>query len=372
MKRCILYFPYGLTENAAGARVMRTRNMIKAFKEIGYDVFAIYGYSWERKKLIKQLKKNIANGIQYDFLYNEHTAIPTLLTDPDHLPRHPFMDFGFFRYIRKQNIKIGLFYCDVFWSFKFYMSSHKIWKRYIVRLFHKYDLYQYEKWLDKFYVPDMMMLKYINSDKLKGISAPLPPGSENVVVKHKDNINRDFSKRLLQIMYVGSIDSFRYRFAALIKAVTHTDNCILTLCCPEENWEKNKKEIEQYMCERICIIHKGMEDLKPYYESADICSLVFENSEYMDMAVPYKSFEYLAHEVPVIATQNTVIGQFVEKNNTGWVIPYDEYELCNLLNEIIEHPWMLDEKRKCCCIAKQQNLWTQRAMTVEKDLLYKD
>ena len=46
--------------------------------------------------------------------------MPTLLTEPHHFPTHPLLDFGFFRYVKKQGIPIGLFYSDIFWKFEDY------------------------------------------------------------------------------------------------------------------------------------------------------------------------------------------------------------------------------------------------------------
>ena len=93
-KRCIFYLPYKMDEIGNGARMVRPLKMINAFKNIGYEVFVIQGYSSERKKLIKRLKQNISSGIKYDFMYTESSTEPTLLTNPNHYPTHPFMDFS--------------------------------------------------------------------------------------------------------------------------------------------------------------------------------------------------------------------------------------------------------------------------------------
>lgn len=88
------------------------------------------------------------------------------------------------------------------------------------------------------------------------------------------------------------------------------------------------------------------------------------------MAIPFKSFEYLAHEIPVIATTNMAIGEFTELNGNGWVIPYNADAVHELLNQIIRNPGMISEKQRNCVKAKQENLWAVRAKTVEQDLCH--
>ena len=53
MMRCIFYLPYELEAHGRSARMLRPRKMIQAFKDIGYEVCVIAGFSTERRKLIK-------------------------------------------------------------------------------------------------------------------------------------------------------------------------------------------------------------------------------------------------------------------------------------------------------------------------------
>lgn len=72
------------------------------------------------KKSINKIKSLIEAGEKFDFCYSESSTMPTLLTEKNHLPSHPFLDFSFFKYLKKNNIKIGLFYRDIHWMFDFY------------------------------------------------------------------------------------------------------------------------------------------------------------------------------------------------------------------------------------------------------------
>lgn len=54
----------------------------------------------KEKKKIKKIKSNIKEGIKYDFLYSESSTEPTLLTEKNHIPLYPFLDFGFLKYCK--------------------------------------------------------------------------------------------------------------------------------------------------------------------------------------------------------------------------------------------------------------------------------
>ena len=367
MKRCIFYLPYKLEEHGKGARMMRPRKMIQAFREIGYDVFVIEGYSRARKRQIRQLKKCIRHGFQYEFMYAESSTMPILLTDPHHLPLHPFVDFGFFRWMKKRGIPIGLFYCDIYWKFDSYGEALPGWKRFFSLKCYVYDIRQYVKLLDRFYIPSGKLLDYLASEALSERSVLLPPGAEELRIRRDASRIRDFSVNPLHVFYVGGIGA-HYQIEALIRAVSRTENCVLTLCCREHEWQKEKIRFEKFLNERIQIVHRNGDELEPYYDNADIGALIFENGAYMNMAMPYKAFEYLGHEIPVIATKDTAIGHFTEQNGTGLVIPYHEDAVCSLLNKILHRPEMLGEKQKTCIETKKQNLWKCRAGMVEKTL----
>ena len=154
----------------------------------------------------------------------------------------------------------------------------------------------------------------------------------------------------------------------LVRAVSQIDNCELTICCREEEWNKEKTTYESLLNNHIHIIHKNSGDLKEFYDGADLCSLMFRWDRYRVMAKPFKAYEYLAHEIPVLSTKGMAIGDFVEKNNIGWSIGYDVREITKVLKDILENPYLLEEKRKNCARVKKDNLWISRARTVAEDL----
>ncbi|MBQ9826384.1 MAG: glycosyltransferase [Firmicutes bacterium] len=367
MKKCIFYLPYKLDENGAGARMLRPKKMIQAFKDIGYDVFVITGYSTERKKLIKEVKNRILSGDKFDFMYTESHTEPTLLTDPSHLPTHPLMDFGFYKFVNNNRIRIGLFYCDFYWKFDTYGTNLPSWKRWGALINYKYDIRQYKKYLSKLYVASIECCDLLGEPELTRIASELPPGADDIVVDRKNYQNRDFSKEPLQVFYVGGLGN-HYQVTELVKAINRIPACELTICCREAEWVLVKPGMTDYLCDRIHIIHKTNKELEEYYEKADLCSLMFQNSIYMNVAMPFKAFEYLAHEKPVFATQKTAIGRFVEDHGIGWVFPYDANAIELAIKDIIKNPSLLSEKVEKCVAAKDNNLWIERAKKVASDL----
>ena len=363
MKKCIFYLPYELDEKGNGARMVRPRKMIEAFRAIGYDVFVIQGYSEKRRALIKELKKSIAGGAKYDFMYTESHTEPTLLTDPHHMPTHPFLDFGFFRYVKKHGIKIGLFYCDLYWKFDEYGKNLPGWKRISAIANYKYDIRQYRKYLDRFYIPCKVMCRYFEEKDLINMASELPPAADDIDVS--GNAGRNDGR--LRIFYVGGLGG-HYQILELFKAVAANEKCELTVCCREKEWEKEKGPYLQYLSDRIRIIHKNSHELPPYYAEADICSLLFKADEYREMAMPFKAFEYLAYEKPVLSTKGTAIGNFAEENGLGWNIEYSEEEISGVLKRILDDPSEIGEKINNCKEAKKRNLWTTRAQKVADDL----
>ena len=367
MKNCIVYIPYKLDPTAARARMVRPRKMIQAFEDNGYQPFVISGHTDERKARIKEVKQKIRSKVIFDFIYVEASTMPMLLTDPHHYPLHPTLDVGFFRFAKRHGIRIGLFYPDIYWKFDNYGEELQSWKRFFAIKNYELDLKIYEKYLDRFYIPNKKMCKYLKSDALTAISDELPPGSDDLFIDSQTYEHRDFSKEPLTVFYVGGLGN-QYQIREIVKAVGLTDHARMILCCREDEWEKEKGNFKEILSDKIEVIHKHGEELEPYYRQTDLCSLLFEKSVYIDLAKPVKAYEYLAHEKPVLVTKGIEFADFVVSNNIGWEVNNSAEEISNLLTHLIDCPDELEEKMECCKDAKHKNTWMQRANKVAKDL----
>lgn len=361
-KKMIFHVPNYIDLQAKSGSNIRPLKMIEAFKKNGYDVDIIMGYAKTRKVKIKEIKNNIKNGVKYDFVYSESCTMPTLLTEKRHLPTHPFLDFSFLKYCKQHGIKIGLFYRDIHWKFDLYKKNTSSIKSFIATKFYKYDLNKYKKLLDVMYIPSNSFKEHIELSNNYKIVV-LPPGCDNNKEKRKIELNNK-----LNIFYVGGISKDIYNFEKLLKVVSKIDNINLIMCCREKEWNSETNIYKEYLSNSIKVIHKEASELKEYYDKADLCSIFFENTPYMNMTMPIKMFEYIANYKPIIATNNTEAGDFVKKNDIGYVIDYDEEELTKLLKRILSNKKELEEKVKNIDKIINNNTWISRAKQVETDL----
>lgn len=361
-KRCIFHVPDYLDPDRASASQIRPAKMKKAFEEIGYTVDVVQGYGKERKKQIADIKKNIRNGIVYEFAYSESSTMPTLLTEKHHLPVYPLLDFGFLKYLKKYGIKVGLFYRDIYWKFPEYAQNVKGIKYYAAILLYRYDLKQYRKILDKMYLPTARMYRFLRKEIPGGIVGLLPPGCEM-----KGISNQEIKKDKLTLLYVGGIGA-HYRMHKVMEAIYEMPQIELFFCCREEEWKGEYQYYEKYIRANIHICHEKDSGLESLYQKADIGLAFFENIAYMDMSMPYKVFEYLGHGLPVIASNGTAVGDFVIKENTGWTIDYSVDSLKQLLLGLLGDQSDILEKKKIIQKVNKKHTWVQRAKKVERDL----
>lgn len=352
----IFHIPMQLDRQHASASQIRPLKMIAAFQSIGYKVDIVEGTAKMRQEQIRDIKKKVQDGVKYDFVYSESSTMPTLLTELHHLPTHPFLDFGFFRMCKKNDIPIGLFYRDIHWCF---VNRNKDWKQRVARFFYLYDLKKYKELVDVLFLPSLEMLPHIPF-RFNGKVVPLPPGGEEKSVSYSKTGNS------INILYIGGVGG-NYDVAPLLSAVSQCPFARLTLCCRPSDWEKVADRLTPLLAENTCILHKQPEELPELYASADLFSLFF-NADYWKFAVPFKLFEAVSYHVPLLATEGTWCGNFVKENRIGFEIPHRTDELIRLLNHIHENPIVLQDHRNNLAAIAPLNTWESRARTVADEL----
>lgn len=321
MKRMIFHIPMKIDRNRASASQIRPMKMIEAFKECGYEVVVVEGYGKERKRQIKEIKSNILKGVKYDFLYSESSTMPTLLTEKNHLPLYPFLDFSFFAFCKKHGIKIGLFYRDIYWVFK----KKRSFKEWVAYIFYKYDILKYNKFLDVLFLPSKEMNAYIPNIKVESV-IPLPSGLQlhsSPKIEHP----------LLELLFVGAIGGL-YDITLLVKVISGIQGIHLTICCRENEWQKEKINYLPFLNEIITIVHKSGVEVEELYRKADISCIFFKTDKYLDFAVPYKLYESISYKCPVLANIDTLTGKYVQNNDIGIISSWNETQLTDVLNSI--------------------------------------
>lgn len=359
MASMIYHVPYPLNPDARTGSGVRPMRMLKAFKDSGYDVELVSGDSKQRRVLIKNLKARIAGGETFDFVYSESHTMPTALTDKEHLPRHPLMDISFMRYCRKHGIKVGLFYRDIYWRFPEYKERLNLLVHTATRVLYNFDLLRYKTAVDRLYLPSLGMGKFVPHFPASRHAA-LPPGGEiaDVPATVSDQIH---------LFYVGGLGGY-YNMQECVKAVAASKNTFLTICTREEEWRLVADGYQPLMNERIQIVHKHGRELIPYYAKANICMLFIEPSIYRSFAAPIKFAEYIGFGKPVIVNSGTNVAEFVEKNGNGWVVPFKEKALTELLDNLAEQPQIVSHVQNRALDIRHENTWLARAQQVAKEL----
>lgn len=363
MPNIIFHHPLPLNPKATSASGIRPLQMIKAFEALGYQVDLVTGYAKERKEKIKQIKQKIAQGTKYELLYSESSTMPTLMTEPHHLPTSPWLDFSFFRYLKQHDIKIGLFYRDIYWCFPEYENTTNKLKAKVAKWFYRYDLRKYDELVDVLYLPSLKMAKYI-----PGATAcrhlQLPPGhainSLPALVKTQDADGE------LTLLYVGGL-SAHYQMHELFNAMHSLPNCRLLVCTRQFEWQKHGQEY-QPLANNIEIVHLSGEQLTQLYQQADIALLFVKPHEYWTFAAPVKLFEYLGYTTPIIASEGTLCADIVCELGAGWSVQYDQASLITLLQRLQQQPELLQQTRAQLVNISAEHSWQGRAAQVVKDL----
>jgi glycosyltransferase involved in cell wall biosynthesis len=337
---------------------IRPMKMMQAFKDIGYDVDIVMGYIDKRKEQIQQVKQNIANGIKYDFLYSESSTMPTALTEKHHFPIAPFLDFSFFKFCKINGIKIGLFYRDVYWVFDNYKKAMPVFKYYITKIFYNMDLIYYKKYVDILYLPSIQMSSFIPFN-FKNKFLALPPGLNEL------NNNR-INKKTLNFIYVGGL-SESYNLVMFTQLTSKLNDLVLNLCVRQKEWVLNKNKYIDNL-KNIVVHHKNGNELSDIYNNSDIAVYFVKPNKLWNFAVGVKLFEYIAYKKPIIAVKNTAIGNFVQQNDIGWVINYNEIELKELIQSLQENPSQIEEKIKNIEKIIPKHTWKARVNQVEMDM----
>jgi glycosyltransferase involved in cell wall biosynthesis len=360
-KKIIFHHPLPINPLATSASGIRPRKMIEAFEELGFNVYLVTGFARERSKKIKELKKLIKRGSKFEFMYSESSTMPTLLTEKHHLPTSPFLDFNFFKFLKLHGIPTGLFYRDIYWAFDEYGTGMNAFKRALAKWMYHYDLKNYNRYIDKLYLPSLKMGNYIPTVNKSKFSA-LPPG--------QDINNAPVDKRgtnTLSLLYIGGM-SEHYQMHEAFAALSKLPGVRLTVCTREAEWLAVQDSYITPLPGNIQIVHRSGTELVQLFNEADIAMLYVAPQEYREFASPVKLYEYIGYKKPIIASAGTLSGKFVEENKIGWSIDYSASELVLLLKEICEKPDLLLKKQKYLNTVHGEHTWNSRASKVLSDM----
>lgn len=364
MKRCIYHYPLPFNYTKPNGSAVRPIYMLEAFKDCGYIVDAITGYGEERKKKIREIKERILNGVKYDFVYSESLTQPTLLSEKNHFPKYPNLDFGFLKFCRHYDIPVGLFYRDMHWKFKQFKEIVPWYKRLILVPFYRYDLYKYKRCVDILYCANKKIANYgVKHENLK----ELPPGcKKNDEIIYKKMI-KEKTNSVLNVFYVGGIAGI-YDISTFLEGMRNNGKVYLTVCTPEEHWVNNKERLSNLLNNRVNVIHEKSDGLAEYYLKADTALFCKKEDPYTDLASPIKAKETLGYGTPIIVSDNLHIAKEVVEGDYGWVVKAESQDISELLDYLCKNPDEISKKTKNAIKAAENNTWKKRAEQVINDM----
>ncbi|MCR4400030.1 MAG: glycosyltransferase [Syntrophomonadaceae bacterium] len=337
--------------------------MMEAFRAIGYEVEPVVGYGSERRKAINDIKRAAKQGKRYDFVYSESSTMPTLLTEPHHVPTYPALDFNFFSWARARSIPIGLFYRDVHWRYSYYRDSLVWFKKAISLPLYYYDLANYRSLVDHLFLPSIGMSSALPIKWNRGMSA-LPPG---VSALPAVQANPRQPSNELELLYVGGIKPPLYDLSPLFETVRKVGGVRLTLCCRQPEWESVGSFYRAMRTGQVRTVHVQGAELRTLYLSADIFVLLRNPHEYIDFAMPVKVFESLGYGVPILTLDGTEAARFIREEGIGWVVGSVD-EACGVLQYLRDHREEVDAMKERLSGIRLRHTWEERARHVARTL----
>ncbi|QWW20276.1 glycosyl transferase family 1 [Schaalia sp. 19OD2882] len=361
MPTMIFHAPYPLDRNAKAASGIRPVRLRDAFEELGYEVLDVTGTGSERRRRIRALRQRLRAGQRIDFLYSESATIPTMLTEPRHLPPHPLLDVDLFRLCARHRVPTGLFYRDVYWAFPEYDEQVSAPIALAMRSLYRYDLAWYSKWVDRLFLPSMEMGEFVPvypKDRMRA----LPPGGTP-----SDVARPSLQDGVLTLVYVGGLGA-HYRLHEAVKAVAGRSDTRLVMCVPEAQWQANVGEYAPLMADNVEVVHASGDALEHLYAKADCGVLFVDPIDYRGFAAPVKLFEYIAHAVPVLTAGGTLASHIVTEAGLGWAADYSAQALGRLLDDLHAHPEVFADTAAHMRDAREQHTWLARARAAAEEL----
>ena len=363
----IFHAPFPLQPDRVAASMLRPLAMRRAFADLGYRVMNVTGYAAQRRRAMTRVRAALAAGARIEFVYSENATIPNALTEPRHLPVHPLLDAAFFRHCRRSGVPVGVFYRDVYWRFPRFREGINPVLEAGLQAAYRSELMAFERVGLHLFLPSQAMARHVPHVDPVRMSA-LPPGAPDVAATRRDSDGRDDGGdedgKELELLFVGVLQD-NYRLDACLRAVSATPGTRVTLCVRQETWETSRDHYAPLLpAGRAQVVHRSGVELEPLYRRADLGVLFTEPNPYWDFAVPYKLYESLAHELPVIAVRGTQTGRLVEEMGIGWVLSYDAGALGDLLRHLREAPEEIEAVRRRMREVLPDQTWQARARTV--------
>ncbi|WP_217584407.1 glycosyltransferase [Microbacterium sp. GbtcB4] len=356
----IFHVPYPLNPDATSASGIRPMRMRWAFEALGYEVLEVSGKHPQRRRRITELKRLIQDGKRIDFVYSEASTQPTGLGEKITPATSVTRDIGFLRFCRRAGIGVGLYYRDVYWRFPQFGSRMPRWYRSLLLTRYRADLRGYRSAVDVLYLQSVRMADHLPVAN-RGQVRTLPPGAERVEVGSPGS-------GPLSLLYVGGMGDAYYRMHEAFRGVGLASDARLVVCTRESEWRDVEAGYAAVKGPESQVVHRSGKQLDELYADAHLGVLFMEPVAYRDFVLPFKLFEYVGRGKPVVATEGTLVGDFVTEQGIGWAVPYRAEALAELLDRLNADPEQLRAMQERVRELRDSHSWEARARQVADDL----
>lgn len=350
--RMVFHAPYPLDPAPTSASRRRPNKMLEAFEDNGYRPHRITGNPFQRRLAFDDLRRAVARGESFEFLYSENSTQPNVLATSLRRGIAPLLEAQILWFCDRHGIAAGQFYRDVYWRFPRSLATSPLLRRTVMHLAYRIDLQVLRRSSVHLFLPSLPMAQIVPFPEKR--CTALPPGTA---------IHESTSPRRLDLLYVGSVGS-GYEIDESLRALRDLEDVDLTIVVPERVWEANRERYAPLLTERVRVVHASSNELPPLYDEASACLLMMEPDEYRRFAVPLKLYEYLGYGKPTIASAGTLAGSIVEELGIGFTVPNERTELVALLERLREDHGTLDLVAEQVREERHRHTWSMRARTV--------
>lgn len=353
----VFHHPAPIGSRMTSGSGLRPTRMLQAFRDLGYEVEEVSGFSKDRAAAARSVVEQLDKGRRFEFVYGESVTMPNALSDPRHVPIRPAMDYRFFKAMRQRHVPIGMFYRDIHWRFDQYRAVVPRGRQLVARTFYRLDLAAYRTAVDILFLPSVEMAEFIPGSHSNVVA--LPPGGPGVSSPHR----AEPTTRPLDLLYVGGVRPPLYDIAPVFDAINGEPDVRLVLCCrPDE------VPFLGELPSNCDIVHTDGDGVRYLYAAADLSLVYYGPHVYRHFAMPVKLFESVAHGTPVVASRGTAAGRLVEHESLG-ICAGDTSELRRTFRELAREPRRVDEMRSAVIAARERHTWKERARRAAEVLM---
>lgn len=352
----ITYIDFG-TNKASGSSV-RPQKMYDAFIKNGIDVKLLecqQNRRAERKKRVQAVLDWLDDNTP-DMCYIESPSGPIFNA----------IDIKLIKKIKSKGIPISYFYRDSFWLFPHMMAELPWLKRKAIMWLNKRDLRVFEKCFDLVYMPTRGSEELFSFADFKKTDI-LPPAAD------MDNFPTDIGKEIKRTsIYIGAVSEVDGTFAMIDAFKKLNEDAedpyeIILITRPAE-WEKAKEKLGQIPL-WLKVAHASGDELKQYYEKADVAIFPRQQNVYIDISMPVKLYEYVSFGKPVISTKRKGPKDFVEGEKCGLICGDSSDEIAEAVEKFYTDEALRMQLYANVKPAAEKNQWTSRASKVINDLI---